>query len=439
MEFTQSFKYRLRVTPSIEPHLLSTVGASRFAQNKLLECVQNNWAQIAAEKAASGDESHVTPYVKTGHFDLLRLWSSIRDEVAPWWSEVSSQSFNDAAKRLSAAFATWRAGRGKFPTMRRKGRADSVWFTGGSFGIVDRHHVRLAKIGLVSTYESMRKMVRRVENGSMRITSVRLKRETGGWFVVFTTVMNRADPTPRTTERVIGLDLGLAALITGTTPDGEHVLSVNNPRNYERSEARLAKAQRVASRKQGPAPGKSPSNRWRVANRKVRKIHATIVNQRNNSLHQITSNLVKDWDVIVVEDLNTKGLVRNSKLAKQISDASWGELVRQLEYKAAWAGVTIIKAGRFYPSSKTCSTCGYVKAKLPLKERTYECNNCSTSIDRDVNAALNLARLSIATPVVDIRSAGTDTVAGRGSTQKTNTPTGVEAVACEASTLTTEH
>ena len=260
MEVTQSFKYRLRVTPTIEPQLLSAVGASRFAQNKLLECVQTNWAQIAAEKAASADGSHSTPYVKTGHFDLLRLWSQIRDEAAPWWGEVSFQSFNDAAKRLSLAFAAWRAGRAKFPTVRRKGQADSVWFTGGSFGVVDRHHVRLARIGLVATYESMRKMVRRIENGTVRISSARLKRESSGWFIVFTALMTRPDPVPRMQERVIGLDLGLSTLVTGATPDGELVLSVSNPKNYQRAQARLARAQRVTSRRQGPGKGKSPSN-----------------------------------------------------------------------------------------------------------------------------------------------------------------------------------
>ena len=141
--------------------------------------------------------------------------------------------------------------------------------------------------------------------------------------------------------------------------------------------------------------------------------------------------------MIIVEDLNTAGIVKMHNLAKNLSDASWGELIRQLQYKAFWAGARITKADRYYPSSKTCSTCGSVKAKLSLNERRYECTNCSSTIDRDVNAAINLARLGVTTPMVETRPAGTHSVAGRGGTCNTTTPAGVVAVACEASTLTT--
>jgi putative transposase len=115
--------------------------------------------------------------------------------------------------------------------------------------------------------------------------------------------------------------------------------------------------------------------------------------------------LAKTYDLIVVEDLNVKGMVRNHSLAKHIFDASWGEFTRQLEYKTKWYGSTLIKANRFYPSSKTCSRCGTVKAKLSLDERTYHCEACGLSIDRDLNAAINLARLGLA---------GAHSVTGRG-------------------------
>jgi putative transposase len=156
-------------------------------------------------------------------------------------------------------------------------------------------------------------------------------------------------------------------------------------------------------------------------------------------LHNTTTRLVKDFDVIVVEDLNVAGMARNKHLAKHIHDASWAEFVRQLDYKADWYGATVIKADRFYPSSKTCSGCGEVKAKLSLTERTYCCQSCGANIDRDVNAAINLARLG--DPLWETRPAGTHSVAGRGGLHKTSTGKGkpalVEAVACEASTLST--
>jgi putative transposase len=420
---TQAFTYRATLPVSLEPVACSHLGGSRFAYNHLLSLVKQNWDQVAAEKAASGDGLHTTEYLSTTHFGLLYAWQAVRDEAAPWWAENSAQVYNDAAQRLSKAFANWRAGRGGFPTYRRRQHNESVKFSGTSFTIIDRHYIRLSRIGMVKTYESMCKLVRRVENGTARVVTATLKREAAGWFVVFTVEVERPDPQPRTGGRVVGLDVGLSTLVTGATPDGNQVLSVANPRQYQRAQAKLAHTQRIASRRQGPAKGRAPSNRWRRANRRVQKIHAHVRNQRVDALHQVTSRLVKDFDVIVLEDVNIKGMTRNRHLAKHIADASWGELVRQLTYKADWSGVTVVTADRFYPSSKTCSSCGAVKAKLSLADRTFDCDTCGVSIDRDVNAAVNLARLGEPAPVsttgLETGSAGTHSVAGRGGTGKT--------------------
>ena len=163
------------------------------------------------------------------------------------------------------------------------------------------------------------------------------------------------------------------------------------------------------------------------------KVHAHVANQRANHLHQLTSRLVKEYDTIVVETLNIKGMLANRRLAKHIATAGWGELVRQIEYKSAWAGVSLVKVDKWYPSSKTCSACGAVKAKLSLDERTYECNTCGVSVDRDVNAATNLARLGLPA-AVDKATAGTSSVAGRGGPRKTKPSMLVAAAACETST-----
>ena len=191
-------------------------------------------------------------------------------------------------------------------------------FSGTSFSLAGRHHVRLSRVGLVKTFESMRTLARWVENGTARVVAATVRRESGGWLVSFTVVVQRPDPvaasTPANGGKVIGLDLGLTTLVTGASPHGEVLLEAGNPRNYRKAERRLA----------------------------------------------------KEYDVIVVEDLAIANMVKNRSLAKPIHDAGWGELVCPLEYKAAWCGATVVKAGRFYPSSKTCSGCRAAKAKLSL-------------------------------------------------------------------------
>jgi putative transposase len=160
----------------------------------------------------------------------------------------------------------------------------------------------------------------------------------------------------------------------------------------------------------------------------VQTIHAHVANARRYQIHQVTTRLAKDYDVIVVENLNVKGMVKNHSLAKHISDAAFSEFVRQLEYKTKWYGSTLVKADRFYPSSKTCSRCGTVKATLSLGERTYACESCGHQVDRDLNAATNLARLGLP---------GTHSGTGRGGKGRTGSvrPAHPREASTEARTL----
>jgi len=442
VEVTQAYRYRIDPSTTQLQALSSHLGGSRFMYNHLRARVSQNWAQVKAEKEASGDGSHATEYLSTSHFGFLYQWSGVRDEVAPWWGENSTQAYNDAAQKLSKAFTNFRQGRAGFPAAKRKTHTASVKFSGTSFSLAGRHHVRLSRVGLVKTYESMRKLARRVENGTARVVTATVRRESGGWYVAFMVVVNRPDPPPPRTPadggKVIGLDLGLTTLITGASPGGEVLLEAGNPRHYRKAERRLAKAQKVASRRQGPVRGVAPSNRRRRANKRVQGIHANVTNQRSQWQHALTRRLAKQYDVIVVEDLAVANMVRNRTLAKAIHDAGWGELVRQLEYKAGWYGATVVKAGRFYPSSKTCSGCGVAKAKLSLSEREFHCSTCGIRLGRDVNAAINLARLG--DPSWETRTAGTRSVAGREGSGKTKPKlahAGLGAArACEASTVT---
>lgn len=136
---------------------------------------------------------------------------------------------------------------------------------------------------------------------------------------------------------------------------------------------------------------RAPSAGWRRTRRQLAREHARIANVRHNSLHQLTSDLVETYGTIVVEHLNVAGLLKNRRLARRLADASLGKLRRQLAYKTSWAGSALVEAERFFPSSKVCSGCGHVKAKLPLSEREYRCECCGLVLDRDLNAACNLA------------------------------------------------
>ncbi len=356
--------------------------------------MKDNWDENRVRKEA-GIEVAKDDWIDTRHFGLLYLRAEHRDEVAPWWVANGSSTYNDAAQRLSAAFTNLRKGRAKFPHFKRKGQGGSVRFLGPAVRLVDSHHVRIARIGELKTYESTRKLFRHLERGTGKIVAATLTQRGGTWAVSFTVEVAQMVPATRAPERIIGVDVGLTTLYTGATPDAEHVLEVANPRHYVKSQKKLAHAQRVAARRQGPKKGAAASNRWKKANGRVQTIHAGVANARKNLLHETTSMLAKNYDVIVIEDLNVAGMVKSPSLAKHISDAAWGEFARQLEYKTKWYGSALVRADRFYPSSKTCSQCGTVKATLSLDQRTYHCGACGLVLDRDLNAAINLARMGL--------------------------------------------
>jgi putative transposase len=188
----------------------------------------------------------------------------------------------------------------------------------------------------------------------------------------------------------VGVDLGvksLAVLSTGET--------VPNPRHPETAQRELRRLQRQAARRVGPdkRTRRQPSQRWRGTRARIGRLHTAVANARRDGLHKLTTRLVRAHGAIVLEDLNVAGMTRNRRLARHVAGVGMAELRRQIEYKSRWAGVRVHLADRWYPSSKTCSACGVVKAKLCLSERVYRCEACGLVLDRDLNAARNLAAL----------------------------------------------
>lgn len=255
-----------------------------------------------------------------------------------------------------------------------------------------------------------------------------LARDGGRWFCSLTCEVERDDPPAARREAIVGVDAGithLAVLSTGQT--------VANPRALGRAQRKLRRLGRRADRQRRqsnpdcyddrgrPIRGKRPlkrSQRMRRTERRVRRLHARAANIRADAMHKLTTTLTSEYGSIAVERLNVAGMLHNRRLARAISDTGVAELRRQLAYKTAWRGGTLIEAPTFYPSSKTCSACGAAKAKLPLSERTFRCE-CGLVIDRDHNAALNLAALAGL-----VAASGAETENARSPTQVRPGPAG---------------
>ena len=264
-----------------------------------------------------------------------------------------------------------------FPRFKAKDHATPRFaYTTGAFGPIegDPKALRLPKIGRVHCMEDVSERV-----GDARVLRMTVSKRAGRWYAALT--VEREEPAVREALRggAVGVDLGIKTL--ATISDGT---VIENPRYLRKSERRLKKAQKALSRKV------KGSRRRTKARAKVARLHARVANQRSDAMHKLTTRLARTYSDVSVEDLNTAGMVKNHHLAKAVSDAAFGEFRRQLEYKTARTGAALHVVDRWYPSSKTCSKCGAVKAKLSLSERVFHCDACSLSMDRDLNAAVNI-------------------------------------------------
>jgi putative transposase len=415
-----AYRFALDPTPAQERALRSHAGAARAAFNWGLARIKANLGQREAEKSYGITGEGLTPPVSWSLYSLRKEWNAAKGEVAPWWGECSKEAFNTGLDQLARALKNWgdsRKGkrRGKpagFPGFKAKRKArPSVRFTTGAFRCEDRHAV-LPRIGRVKLHEDGRRLSRLVAAGTARVLSVTARFERGRWHASFAVETEVSRPAPRLPGAVVGVDLGIKTLAVLSTGEG-----IPNPRHMSGALRKLRRLARAMSRKQGPdrRTRREPSNRWRRASKALGRAQGRVADQRKDGLHKLTTRLAAEFGTVVAEDLHVAGMVKSRRLARHVADASFGEFRRQLEYKAAWHGGRVIVADRWFASSKTCSGCGAVKAKLLLSERSYLCASCGIVLDRDLNAALNLAEYGNRL----VAGSGPETLNGRGADRKT--------------------
>ncbi|PSF36666.1 transposase [Aphanothece hegewaldii CCALA 016] len=278
-----------------------------------------------------------------------------------------------AFDNLGHAFDRYFQKLGEYPKFKKKFKDDSFTIdAGGKPLAVGGTSVKLPTIGWVKTYEGL---------PHVTTSKLTISRTADDWFIAFASLQEHI-PEPKKYE-VVGCDVGVKTLLTLSTG-----VTIPNPKHYRKELAKLKLLSKQLARKK-----KGSKNRFK-ARMKLAKHHARIANLRKDTLHKVTNYLCKNHAMIVIEDLNVKGMMANHKLASAIADCGFHEFKRQLTYKSEKFGNQLIRSDRWFASSKTCSNCGCKKEKLTLSDRIFECFDCNFSLDRDLNAAINLSRLA---------------------------------------------
>jgi putative transposase len=352
----RAYRYRFYPTPEQAYLLICTFGCVRYVYNRALAERSRAWTQ----------EKRRVTFVDTCR--MLTEWK--QDPETAWLYEVSNVALQQGLQHLQHAFVNFWAKRAKYPKFKskRKSRASATFTTSG-FRWRDRQ-IWLAKMDTPLDIRWSRPLPEGPEPSAVTVS-----RDAAGRWHISILVEETIEALPLA-GAAVGIDAGITSLVTLST--GEKIA---NPKHERRDRKRLAFVQRRLSRKQ------KDSTNWVNATVKVARVHARIADRRRDFLHKLSTRIIRENQTVVIEDLTVRNMVRNHNLARAISDASWSEFRAMLEYKAEWYGRTVIAIDRFYPSSKTCSACGHVAAKMPLKVREWECASCGTLHDRDVNAA----------------------------------------------------
>jgi putative transposase len=361
----RGFKFRFYPTPEQAAELSRTFGCVRKVFNMALDARSRAWMLEHRRVSYVETSAMLTEWKKTEELDFL--------------AQVSSVPLQQSLRHLQTAYTAFFDKRARHPRFKSKKRSkDSAEYTRSAF----RFHngeLTLAKMRAPLAVVWSRPLPEGAEPSTVTVS----RDKAGRWFVSLLTESG-VSPGPAT-DTAVGLDAGLTSLLTLST--GE---KITNPKFERKDRARLGKAQQELSRK---TKGSKNRDKARV---KVARIHARIADRRRDFLHKLTTRLVRENQTIVIEDLTVRSLLGNRTLARAISDASWTELRSLLEYKCAWYGRELIAIDRFFPSSKTCSTCGLIRDELPLSARRWMCTGCGTQHDRDHNAARTILAAGLA-------------------------------------------
>ena len=386
----RAYKYRFFPTAEQENLLRRTMGCVRLVYNKALATRTIAWYERQERIDYKQTSSLLTGWKKTEELNFL--------------NDVSCVPLQQCLRHLQKAFANFWGKRAKYPRFKAKRNGGSAEFTKSAF------NYRNSSLWLAKCKQPLNIVWSRLLPPGCEPSTVTVKLDPSGRWFVSLLVDDYTIETLPPTEKKVGIDAGISRLIT--TSDGE---KITNPKHFNRLYRQLKVAQKELSRKT-----KGSLNRQK-ARLQVAKIHAKIKDARTDFLHKLTTNLVRNNSLICIEDLAVRNMVKNHKLARSISDAAWGEMFRQLEYKCEWYGRKLVKIDRFFPSSKRCNHCGYVALQMPLDVRTWDCPSCGTTgIDRDINAGKNILAAGLAVIVcgADIRP---DRHSSRGQLRKTST------------------
>lgn len=359
----KTFEYRICPNAFQRQIIAQTFGCSRWVYNHAL----------GIRKVAYENQEKV-PSIN----DCIKAIPKLKqDPETKWLKEADSMALQQSLRDLNKAYKNFYRTPGKVGFPKFKSKRTKQSYRTNSIRIIDDKHVKLPKLGIVKA-----RISRTVEG---RILSATIKQAASGkYFVTVCCADCQEMPLP-TTDKVVGIDLGSRKLITTST--GE---IVDNPKYYRATQKRLAKEQRKLSRKQGARKGEKQSNNYRKQKRRVARVHEKVANQRKDFTHKMTTQLINENQVIVAESLKVKNMVRNHKLAKTITDAGWGEICRQLTYKADWYGRMFVQVDTFFPSSQICNVCGRQEPAVKDLREHWECGHCGTEHDRDINAAKNI-------------------------------------------------
>jgi putative transposase len=361
----RAYKYRFYPSPGQESELLRTFGCVRKVWNLALDARTGAWYQRQERVSYVQSSALLTGWKKTDGLAYL--------------NEVSSVPLQQALRHLQGAFAAFFDKRARYPRFKSRRRSrQSAEYTRSGFRYRD------GKLFLAKMPEPLDIRWSRPLPDGAEPSTVSVSRDAAGRWFVSLLVEESIEPLP-IAGSVVGIDAGITSLVTLST--GEKIA---NPRHERRDRERLAKAQRNLARKQ-----KGSANREK-ARVKAARVHTRIADRRKDFLHKLSTRLVRENQTVVIEDLSVRNMVRNHALARAISDTAWADLRGMLEYKCDWYGRDLVVVDRWYPSSKTCSACGHLAAKMPLAVREWACESCGVRHDRDVNAAVNIKAAGLA-------------------------------------------